>query len=250
MDIASADQIRITRLNSSAPGSNTVGSLIGGDFVANRTGISLNNLSGNFYVSSTNTNSTLPVELVYLQAVQVENSVQLKWQTASEENNSHFEIERSIGSAMNFEQIGLIEGNGTIETPQTYQYIDDVVPVKNQNLYYRLKQIDYDGSYEFSPVVKASIDYKAKTETSWAVYPNPYRQGRLSITLLDPSLLTHDQHTFSLHNMYGELKVKVKDSISRGASSIESFLVTAPKGIYILQIKSGQQIQSFRLIRD
>ena len=83
-------------------------------------------------------NIQLPVELINFKAALIENVININWITASETNNSHFEIERS-SDGIEFSRIGTIAGHGTTIEVQTYEFMD-IIPQKGVN-YYRLKQV-------------------------------------------------------------------------------------------------------------
>jgi hypothetical protein len=91
----------------------------------------------------------VPVELIDFSAKQSDESITLDWRTASEENNAGFEIQRKT-EASDWISIGYVDGKGTTSQVQSYQYIDRK-PIPGQN-YYRLKQMDFDGQFEFSPI--------------------------------------------------------------------------------------------------
>lgn len=111
-------------------------------------------------------NVILPVELSSFNAEEKDNAVHLNWSTASENNNSHFEVERS-SDGFNFEKINEIKGKGNSQEKSLYTLIDQV-PVIGTN-YYRLKQIDMDGSFEYSQIRAVIIeDYKVSF-----FFPNP-----------------------------------------------------------------------------
>lgn len=119
--------------------------------------------------------SPLPVELTFFRAEIIEGKTVLTWQTSSEENNSGFEVERSTDGE-NFETIGLIEGNGTTLEVQNYTYIDND-PLDGIN-YYRLKQIDFDGMFEYSDLVNVELE-KGTSENK--IVQNPvFNELRLS----------------------------------------------------------------------
>ena len=111
----------------------------------------------------------IPVELVLFTASVVSNSVVLKWSTATELNNSGFEIER------NGQIIGFVQGNGTASGRNEYSYVDNP---SGTEFRYRLKQIDYDGSFAWSNEVLVSLvsDYVLLQN-----YPNPFN-GSTRIT--------------------------------------------------------------------
>jgi len=99
---------------------------------------------------------TLPVVLGEFRAIAQKNRVILKWNTASELDNKSFEIERSTDGT-NFTSIATITGNGTIQSASNYEFTD-VFAIKGAN-YYRLKITSLSGSYEYSPIRMARIDY-------------------------------------------------------------------------------------------
>ena len=116
-----------------------------------------------------NTTNTLPIELISFNLSKTENTVQLNWATASEINNSGFEIQRS-NDAKEWETLNFVNGAGNSNNVIRYSYIDKNPLMAN---YYRLKQIDYDGSFEYSPI--KYIDFNRKGNIS--IYPNPTKQG-------------------------------------------------------------------------
>lgn len=98
--------------------------------------------------------TSFPVELTSFGAIYENGQVLLNWTTASELNNAEFEIQRSADGQA-FESIGSTPGSGTTQLPQAYTYSDwDPIPDRN---YYRLKQVDFDGQFTYSPIVEASI---------------------------------------------------------------------------------------------
>ncbi len=110
----------------------------------------------------------IPVELISFTADAVENKVSLTWSTATEKNNLGFELERSIDNKL-FCKIAFIEGKGTATQKQNYTFIDN--PSGNK-FYYRLKQIDFDGTFKYSNVVEISAS--PKTFNLFQNYPNPF----------------------------------------------------------------------------
>lgn len=109
--------------------------------------------------------SALPIELLSFQAKNQNNQNHLTWQTATETNNQGFEIERSI-NGIDFEKIGFIKGKGNSNQIQNYRFID-ANPFSTS--YYRLKQIDFDGKFEYSN----TISIKIRKEKGIQFYPNP-----------------------------------------------------------------------------
>ncbi|HRJ29850.1 MAG TPA: hypothetical protein PLV21_06285 [Cyclobacteriaceae bacterium] len=119
-----------------------------------------------FTLASTNAENPLPVELVYFRAnLTPEKLVNLEWQTASELNNDGFEVERSK-DGFDFTSIARINGAGTTSTKNDYALLDQF-PLSGTS-YYRLKQIDFDGTYTYSYVVSVK-----RGDDPFTVYPNP-----------------------------------------------------------------------------
>ena len=102
---------------------------------------------------------SLPVELTDFNASQENRVVELSWTTASELNNSHFDIEFSQ-DGNNFRVIDEVIGNGTTQEKQEYSYTH-TTPVNGAN-YYRLKQVDFDGAFEYSDILVVEIERTGK----------------------------------------------------------------------------------------
>ena len=99
-------------------------------------------------------NSSLPVDLLTFTAEASDYWITLRWSTATEEHNAYFDIERSI-DGIHFEKVGTVEGSGTSYDTQEYSYIDEN-PVGSP-LYYRLKQVDYDGAFQYHNIVAVNF---------------------------------------------------------------------------------------------
>lgn len=155
--------------------------LKGADWVR-ATRSNLNSFS-DFAIAKSNL-GTLPVELISFNAVLHNEDVLLDWTTASEVKNSHFEIERSVNSNKDFSTLGLIPGNGNANTENNYHFTDFSAP--GGILYYRLRQVDFDGKWEYVAV---------------RVVENTTENGSLMIVFP-----VTDEHTFSfdLINIQGE----------------------------------------------
>ena len=128
----------------------------------------------------------LPVKLSYFNAAldESERQVELNWQTDSEQNNSGFEIQKSI-DAQNWETIGFVPGKGTTSYSTEYQYIDHI-PFPGDN-YYQLKQIDFDGQFDFSSIEQ--IHFAADPSQLMSIYPNPSR-GYFTVNIHNPDQQT------------------------------------------------------------
>jgi len=109
--------------------------------------------------------SPLPVELIAFDLKKINNQCKLTWETASEINNDYFEIQKS-NDGIEFNEIGKVKGAGNSNTYLEYIFFDEI-PFEGMN-FYRLKQIDFDGKFEFSEVRTVRFDSKGMT-----IFPNP-----------------------------------------------------------------------------
>ena len=121
-------------------------------------------------------NAPLPVELVAFEAKRAASKlVSLTWRTASEKNNRGYYIERSANGREFTAISGLIAGAGTTQTPQAYAYADQTAPASV--LYYRLRQVDTDGTTAYSDIVAVQpAPFETRNQTL-AVWPNPVLTG-------------------------------------------------------------------------
>jgi hypothetical protein len=170
----------------------------------------------------------MPVKLISFDGKYDQNVIALQWATAWEEQNEGFEIQKS-NDAVNFSKIGYVTGNLTIRSKSVYGFTDtDVKP--DETVYFRLKQYDLDGSYEFSRIiaVKSTLNEEGKV----LVYPNP-NKGIFVLQSKDASA-----SNIHFYNSLGnELTIKV-----RTAEGLNSFQVTSINsllpGIYELKINT------------
>ncbi len=143
------------------------------------------------FIASFGIANPLPITLLNFDTYKKENSVLLLWATAKEQNNKGFQIERSTDSK-NWTTIGFVATqaeNGNSSTKSAYSFTDNT-PGNGQN-FYRLKQVDFDGAYEFSPIRLVAFD----KENNISIYPNPATeqvtiaglQGGETISILDVS---------------------------------------------------------------
>ena len=166
--------------------------------------------------------TVLPIEMTYFKGQAIAEGSLLEWQTATEEKNQGFEIQRSQ-DGKHWENIGFKTGAGTTLEVQNYQFID------GQSLsgvnYYRLKQLDYDGSFEFSHIV--TINYKLETTNdNVQIFPNPV-QNQLNIS--------NGKGIATIYNLLGQ---PVRELIINN----EQYSINTrdlSKGQYILSIQKG-----------
>lgn len=155
------------------------------------------------YMGADEANIPLPVELISFSANYSNGKVLLNWVTASELNNSGFEVERNSGSG--FEKIGFVQGNGTTNEKAYFSFVDEN-PVFGK-IQYRLKQIDFDGTFQYYGVVE--VDANIPTEFSLSQnYPNPFNPS----TTIDYTIAKAGTVNLTIYNSLGEEVMKLVDN--------------------------------------
>ncbi|OGU77720.1 MAG: hypothetical protein A2V93_10355 [Ignavibacteria bacterium RBG_16_34_14] len=197
--------------------------------------------------------NVIPVELSSFTVKVVNNKVHLNWVTGTETNNSGFEIERTqisnFKSQNQWEKIGFVSGFGTTTESKSYSFTDDLSRLReniSSSIYkYRLKQIDYDGSFNYSDEVEVEVNLLPKEYVLYHNYPNPFNP----FTTIKFSIPKQTQLKLNLYNVLGEL---VK-TITEGLYEPGNYEVTLnanelPSGIYIYKFESSESVLSKKLI--
>lgn len=186
-----------------------------------------------------NTNCALPVQLLSFDAEQRGDEVLLTWQTASELNNEWFVIERA-GAGLHFEEIGRLKGAGTTLQQRQYAFTDPH-PLPGDN-YYRLRQIDFDGNYSFSPYVFVEIETGTR---EIRMYPNPVVRQELTLEIIsdEPGSLE-----LQIFNLAGLLLGTYSCEISEGHNLLSYNTERLPAGMYQLVLSQNGQRQIFKLV--
>ena len=184
-----------------------------------------------------------PVELVSFNARLIEKNVFLNWKTATEINNYGFEIERKTEDAGSetWEKIGFINGNGNSNSPKEYSYIDK--DLQGGNYYYRLKQIDNDGQFEYSPVVIVEVAAPMKYELTHN-YPNPFNPStNIKFTIPEAGLVK-----LSVFNLLGqEIKTLVDEQRQPGTYTQKFDATELNSGVYFYELRVNDFIQTKKM---
>jgi hypothetical protein len=197
--------------------------------------------SSNDFTLGSVQDASLPVELVEFTAQVVDGNVELKWTTATEIDNSHFEIERA-GTDRIFSYIGEVEGNGNAIELIDYDFTD-YTPFSGIS-FYRLKQVDFDGDFEYSAVVSVKVE----TGLTMSFYPNPIIDRKLNIQV--NGLGPEQTVDYTIVNHTGELvdsgTLQADDSTVI-VTTLE-FNENLPDGIYFLIVDAGGLVERKRII--
>ncbi len=178
--------------------------------------------------------SIVPVELKSFNAEKAAEGVQLKWTTATETNNSGFEIQRKSSGSGFWERIGFVEGNGTSTQIHNY-YFNDKNPEAG-SYSYRLKQMDFDGSYKYSKIVNLDVEAPLQFGLSQN-YPNPFNPS----TTISYQISEKNFVTLKVYNALGqEAAVLVNEYKQAGKFNISFDASNLPSGIYFYHLTAGE----------
>jgi hypothetical protein len=187
--------------------------------------------------------STLPVKLSEFNAKLNDTKVALSWITSMEKNVSHFSIQRSLDGS-DYTDIGIIFTNGDSETSRSYQFNDDVRTLSKQVVYYRLKMVDLDGKFEYSPVRMIRIGANNEAPAVLA-YPNPVTDN-LRITL--PGSWLDKKITIDVVNTNGQLVKRITSNKAAQTEMIDVRDLTA--GLYIVRVSNGTETAVQRVVKS
>lgn len=174
----------------------------------------------------------IPVELTGLSANADRNNVNLSWSTATETNNSGFQVERQIKGSNEWTNVSFVNGKGTTTEVNSYNFVDKGLSVGTYS--YRLKQVDFDGTFEYSPVIEVEVNAPDQY-TLYQNYPNPFNPT----TTIEYSLPEKADVTISIYNALGELVTTLVHATMEAGYQKASFNASAfTSGTYIYQIKA------------
>jgi photosystem II stability/assembly factor-like uncharacterized protein len=180
------------------------------------------------------TDSTIvPVELSGFAASVKHNIVELNWKTATELNNSGFEILRQVQDENNWKNIGFVPGYGTTTESHSYSFIDSEAP--SGIYFYRLKQIDFDGNYNYSESVRVEVIQPLRFGLEQN-YPNPFNPSTKIIYSIPYSSIVSLKVYDVLGNEVDELVNETKTS---GNYEVNFNAEQLPSGVYFYQLKVG-----------
>ena len=176
--------------------------------------------------------ATLPVEIAFFAANLNGNRIELRWRTETEVNNYGFYIERATENS-DWLALGFVEGHGNSNSPKQYTFIDSEI-YKSANYYYRLKQTDNDGTFEYSDVVTVTVGVPVLFALSQN-YPNPFNPE----TRIDYTLPSQQNVSLRVYNMLGELVQELLNEVKPpGSYSVTFDASVLPSGIYIYMIQT------------
>ncbi|NUN08922.1 MAG: T9SS type A sorting domain-containing protein [Ignavibacteriaceae bacterium] len=183
--------------------------------------------------------SPLPVELTSFTATTNGNSVLLKWETATEVDNYGFEIERVKSEELkvkNFTTLGFIQGTGNSNSPKAYSFMDN--DLENGTYLYRLKQLNTDGSFDYSNEISAMVSFIPDKFLLMQNYPNPFNGE----TIIKFQLPADGFVSLRVYDLLGnEAAILVNDYQRAGEHSVKYSASTMASGIYYYELRTEKE---------
>ncbi len=193
--------------------------------------------------------NVIPIELSSFTAsiLKKEKAVQLNWITSTETNNSGFEIQKQIGSALsaisNWEKIGSVPGFGTTTEPKSYSYTDENLTTGTYK--YRLKQIDFDGTFTYSKEIEVDADFISKEFMLYQNYPNPFNPT----TTIKFALPEAANVTLTIYNTLGQkVSELVNSKLEAGNYGYQWDAKDEATGIYIYELRTEKFVSMNKML--
>ncbi len=224
------------------PKSTTGGDLSPGSIALRQYNAAQRYIVDNIRVGTSWVLNVVPVELTSFNAVANNGQVDLSWATASETNNRGFEVERSSDN-VNFTSVAFIDGKGTTTNTSNYSYTDKVNAAGA--LYYRLKQVDFDGTFAYSNTVE--VNNSVVTDFNlFQNYPNPFNPS----TSIRFSVAETGLATLKVFNVTGEVVAELFNSnVEKGTVQIVNFDASnLTSGVYFARLTQGNNVKNIKLI--
>lgn len=179
----------------------------------------------------------LPVKLVSFDAVNVNNNVNIRWASASEENNDFYTVEKSINGTT-WTKVATVKGQGTTYSLNNYQVVDNNISASK--IFYRLKQTNFDGTFSYSDIKAVNTSFNTVTV---AAYPNPAKDV-VTVNVNNEEALNT---TLTLMNMQGQVVFSTEMS---NTGSFTMDIANQQNGIYFLEVKNESGISKIKIVKE
>jgi hypothetical protein len=199
---------------------------------------------GTATIGAPNDSQIIPVELSSFSAKAIDGNVTINWSTASELNNSGFEVQRAF-EGKEFVTIGFVPGHGTTTEARSYRFVDAGLSAGGYT--YRLKQIDFNGTFAYSDEVNAEVTSPVQFELAQN-YPNPFNPS----TTIKFSIPQNSNVTLKIFNTLGqEVKTLLNQNMESGVHTINFDASELNSGIYFYRLDAGQfsEVRKMTLIK-
>ncbi|UCS94249.1 hypothetical protein KZP23_04240 [Echinicola marina] len=174
--------------------------------------------------------------------------VKIHWSTSKEWENSHFEIERSIDGVGKYQVIGRVDAVGWSDLISYYSYKDTELPIYAERLYYRIRQMDLDGSYSYSKtllVEMPEINYKYGV---WKAFPNPTKGEILNLILAKKEQYDGEVINFRIFNTLNASDYKKVNSLVELNQNIAETVRDFSNGLVVIELRWGENVEYIKVI--
>jgi hypothetical protein len=200
-------------------------------------------VNGSFSGGGTFCTGPLPVTISEFTSITLKNDVKLYWKTEMEMNNSGFDIERKSKGELNWKKIGFVQGFGTTNEPKTYTYEDK--KIQTGTYCYRLKQVDYNGSFEYFQLQQEVTIAKPGEFSISQNYPNPSNPK----SIIEFQLPEKSHINISVYNLLGQLVKELVNGVREaGIYSVEFDGSSLASGTYLYRMVSENYTSVKKLI--
>jgi hypothetical protein len=186
----------------------------------------------------------LPISLLHFNGAAENKKVQLYWQTENEGNSSYFELQRSA-DGNNFETIATVTAKGSTATKNNYQHTDDLFFYTYQTVYYRIKMVDINGGFKYSPDV--TIQFGTITKTAVKAWPMPFA-GTLNVEYTSDA---KEMVKITIRSVNGSTVMSMSNAVKKGTNIISLYQAqTIPAGTYLLTLSNGTKAETIKVIKQ
>jgi hypothetical protein len=195
-----------------------------------------------FWLHGSSHGEALPVQMIFFQADAINNSyIRLTWATAIEVNNKGFDVERSI-DGQTWTKVSFVEGHNNATTQNNYSY-NDMDVTAGVVYYYRLKQVDNDGAFEYTDIVTAKLN----GETTFSVkdfIPNP----TMDKTNLIITAVKDQEISVVFYNIVGQKVLESNTMVNKGANQLEFSLEKLAAGTYTAVVSAANEVYTKKIV--
>jgi len=228
------------RLFKSASGTNNTWSNQGGTVNSTDNYVELTGIGSFSYWTLADVNAPIPVELTSFTATANEDGVLLNWTTATETNNSGWNIERKQiieGQQQSWQKIGFVDGSGTTTSTKNYSFADN--NLASGKYQYRLQQVDYDGTVNYSDAIEVDVTLLPDRFALYQNYPNPFNPS----TMIKFDVPSSSFVNISVYNSIGErVAILVNAQKEAGVHFARFDASNLSSGIYIYRLTAENNV--------
>ncbi|WP_186753542.1 hypothetical protein [Echinicola salinicaeni] len=179
-----------------------------------------------------------------------EQEIKINWSTSKEWENSHFEIERAVDGVEDYQLVGRVDAVGWSDLISYYSYKDSEFPINAERLYYRVKQVDLDGSYSYSETLMIALPEVHYTYGVWKFYPNPTRGESLRLALVKKEQYNGGPINFRIFNAINAIPYKKVHSLIELEQNIADMVSGFSNGLVVVELRWGERVEYIKVINE